>query len=85
MILLGNLSIKEMEARTGVTFPDDLVTFMESSHQEKAKDIQPGKWHCFDIPFNLVCGDIKTATEIHRHLAPMSCQFKQSLQISLAK
>jgi len=84
-IQLGNLSIKEIERRSGVTFPQPLVEYMETRHQPKADGIAAGKWHCFDIPFNLLCGDRETATEIHRHLAPLSSQFQEKLQISLTK
>ena len=83
-ILLGNLSVEEIENRSGVTFPLELVSYMESRQQHKAADVEPGKWHCFDIPFTLVCGDMETAVEIHKYLSPLSNRFKESLQISLA-
>ena len=85
MIMLGNLSIKEMETRTGIKFPADLVAYMGAKHQDKAEDVMPGKWHCFDIPFTLVCGDMDTATEIYSHLKSMSGDFKHQLHISLQK
>ena len=82
-IYLGNLSIKEMEARTGVTFPADLVEEMEKTHQSEASNIKPGHWHCFDIPFMLVCGDRPTAEKIYGHLAPLAGGFAQQMQIGL--
>lgn len=82
-VLLGNLSIKEIEERSGVAFPAALVRYMTPRKQDKAANIKPGKWHCFDIPFTLVCGDQSTAEEIFSHLAPMSKDFKEQLQISL--
>ena len=84
-MLLGNLSIKDIERRAGVKFPDELVAYMKARHQQEASNIKPGHWHCFDIPFNLLCGDMETAKEIHRHLAPLSGDFKQPLRISLSK
>lgn len=81
--MLGNLSIEEMECRSGVKFPDELVEYMTPRKQEQAGSVGNGKWHCFDIPFNLVCGDMETATEIHNHLSPFSKDFKKPLQISL--
>jgi hypothetical protein len=72
-----------MEKRSGVTFPTELVEYMQSRHQAVASKIQPGKWHCFDVPFLLLCGDRETATEIHKHLAPLG--LKCQLQISLQK
>ena len=83
-ILLGNMSIKEIETRTGVKFPDALIAYMEPRRQMSAENISAGKWHCFDIPFTLVCGDRETATEIYKHLSPISGQFKRQLQIALS-
>lgn len=85
MIQLGNLSIAEIEKRSGVKFPEELVNYMEPRRQQKAEGVKAGQWHCFDIPFNLLCGDMETATEIHKHLAPFSSDFKEPLQISLTK
>lgn len=81
--MLGNLNIKEIERRAGITFPSELAEYMKSRHQSKAEGVKRGQWHCFDIPFTLLCGDRETATEIHKHLAPLSGDFKQPLQISL--
>ena len=82
-IYLGNLSIEEMEHRSGVNFPEILKEYMGSRRQESAEDVQQGKWHCFDIPFVLVCGDMETAVEIHSHLKEFSGGFKEPLEIAL--
>lgn len=84
-IYLGDLSINAIEKRVGIKFPDELKNFMESRHQSTASNIQKGKWHCFDIPFTLVCGDMETAKEIYKYLAPFSDDFKEPLLISLQK
>tara|TARA_R110000782_G_scaffold172672_2_gene264281 strand:+ start:1208 stop:1477 length:270 start_codon:yes stop_codon:yes gene_type:complete len=84
MILLGNLSISQIEQRAGVAFPADLKAYMQTRHQSEAANVKPGKWHCFGFPFNLTCGDIHTATEIHRHLAPLSDDFSEELHISIS-
>jgi len=83
-IYLGNLSIDEIEKRSGVEFPQDLKEYMEPRKQESASNIAKGKWHCFDIPFVLVCGDKETATEIYGHLNAFSSDFKEPLQILLS-
>ena len=82
-MLLGNLNIEQIEKRSGVTFPKELKDYMKTRQQQSASNIKSGHWHCFDIPFNLVCGDRETAVEIHKHLAPLSSEFKEKLQISL--
>jgi hypothetical protein len=83
--MLGNLTIEQIEKRAGVKFPDELVEYMKPRWQQKAENVGIGKWHCFDLPFNLVCGDMETATEIHNHLKAFSRDFKEPLQISLTK
>lgn len=82
-IRLGNLSIEDIERRTGVRFPEELRDFMGNSRQEIATDIAEGKWHCFDLPFIIVCGDSKTAETIYKHLSPLSSQMKGLLQIGV--
>lgn len=82
--MLGNLTIDEMQKRAGVTFPKELVEYMEPRKQEEASNIKAGKWHCFDIPFTLLCGDRETATEIYKHLSPMSSDFKKKMRISIS-
>jgi len=83
-IYLGNLSINEMEKRSGVEFPQELRDYMEPRRQQSASNIKQGMWHCFDIPFMLVCGDMETATEIHRNLKRFGSDFKEPLQISIS-
>jgi len=82
-VYLGNLSVAEIEKRSGVEFPPELKAYMEPRRQQNASNIEKGRWHCFDIPFVLVCGDMETATKIHNHLKEFSSDFKESLQISL--
>lgn len=83
-IYLGNLGIEQIELRTGITFPHELREYMKGRKQESAANVAAGKWHCFDIPFTLVCGDRKTAEDIFKHLSPMSKDFKEPLQIALS-
>ena len=67
-MLLGNLNIKQIEDKLGIDFPDSLKSYiyiyMKSNHQSNAENIKKGKWHCFDIPFVLICGDKDTASTI---------------------
>ena len=83
-IMLGNLTVAEIEKRTGVTFSEELKQLMEKTHQAEANNIVDGRWHCFDIPFILVCGDKETATEIYSHLKYFSSNFREPLQIALS-
>lgn len=83
MIMLGNLTIEQIEARSGVEWPAALKELMASNHQPQASNVGAGKWHCFDIPFMLVCGDTETAQAIYGHLRPLTSEFKQQMQIGV--
>ena len=83
-IMLGNLSVKEIEERLGIEFPDDIKMFMKKTHQPQANNIQKGKWHCFDMPFNLVCGDMETALKIYNSVKNKSEEVKEPLSFSLS-
>jgi hypothetical protein len=83
--MLGNLSVKEMQQKSGIEFPVELIEYMEDRHQPEAENVKPEKWHCFDLPFTLVCGNMETAKEVFRHLSPLSSKFKQQMQISVER
>lgn len=84
-IYLGNLSVDDIELRTQVKFPTDLVEYLNKNRQQDAGHLQKDKWHCFDIPFVLACENIEMAKEIYMHLETMSDSFKEPLQISVQK
>jgi hypothetical protein len=84
-IMLGNLTVEDMQQRLGSEFPAELIEYMKERHQQYAQVIEAGKWHCFDVPFTVVCGDMDTAQEIYRHLSPLASSFKQSMQIAIDK
>ena len=84
-MMMGNLSIGEIETRAGVTFPESLKNYMIPRHQPLAEQVKESQWHCFDLPFTLLCGDIETATNIYKHLEPVSDLFKTQMNIAIAK
>jgi cell wall assembly regulator SMI1 len=83
-IMLGNLSVSQIEKRLGIEFPEETREFMKQTHQSKAANIMKGKWHCFDIPFNLMCGDMETATKIYNSVKERSSECKEALQFFLS-
>ncbi len=85
MIMLGNLTISEIESRIGIPFPEEIREFMDETHQDEASKIKPGKWHCFDIPFCLVCGDMKTAEKIYYSVKDRASEVKEQLKFSLSQ
>ena len=81
-ICLGNLTIKEIEDRLGVQFPEDIKSFMLSTHSPNAK-VAHGTWHCFDIPFVLVCADYETAKTIYEGVKHLHNECKVPLAFSI--
>lgn len=62
-IYLGNLSVEQIEERTGITLSDEHRDYMKAHRQETVNDtpIANEKWHCFDIPFMIMAGNKETA------------------------
>lgn len=84
-MMLGNLTESQIEKRLGIEFPEEIKEFMRKTHQSRAENVEIGKWHCFDIPFVMVCGDMDTATKIFKSLEPLSDQCQDTLRFSLSK
>lgn len=82
--MLGNLSVKQIESRLGIEFPQEIRDFMGKTHEPNANKIPKGKWHCFDMPFNLMCGDMETATRIFESVKEKSTECKERLIFSLS-
>lgn len=82
-IMLGNLTVDQIESRIGISFPEEIKTFMKENHQGEAANIKKGKWHCFDIPFYIVCGDVETATKIYNSVKERAGEVKEALQFSI--
>ena len=65
VIYLGNLSIEDIEKRTGITLTDEHRQYMNEHRQMEVNStpIKKGFWHGFDIPFMLMASDKETAKE----------------------
>lgn len=63
MIFLGNQTVDDMERRLHIKFSEEHRAFLEENRQQKVNDtpLEPGKWHCYDIPFMLMTHDKETA------------------------
>ena len=83
MRLLGNLSLGQIEERAGVSISAEAREELSAMRQEEAKHIAPGKWHCFDLPFMILCGDKPTAEKVLAILSVYDwSKAKEALQIS---
>lgn len=80
-IMLGNVSLNEIEKRCGIKIPETLRTKLINSHQDDA-DVTNNKWHCFDLPFCIVCGGEDLFNDIKNTLLPFAEDFKEELGIT---
>lgn len=81
-IMLGNLTLKQIEERTGISVSAEDRDILNGMRQEEAENIASGKWHCFDLPFVLVCGDRPTAEKMVKIWSAYDwAKAKQALQI----
>lgn len=62
-IYLGDVSVEQIEHRTGITLSDEDREYLKAHRQHKINNtkIERGCWHCFDIPFSFNAGDEETA------------------------
>ena len=81
-IMLGNLSIKQMEERLGIKLTAEDVKNMWG-HSSLAKLQSKDDWHCFDIPFMIACGCMDTAIRINSVLSPYADQMKCQISIGI--
>jgi len=58
---------------------------MRGSRQMEANNVQKGKWHCFDLPFEIVCGGMGVAEKIYYALKDKSEDVKEPLKFSVSK
>ena len=83
MIMLGNLTVEEIEYRLDISLSEEDKKTLKDSWQQKAENIESGKWHCFDIPFMIVCGDKQTAMKYNLMFANYDLSHvKQCCQLS---
>jgi len=82
-IYLGNLLISDIEKRLGIVIKQEHREWFIEHHQSNAQNIKTGKWHCFDIPFTIVCGDMETAVFVNDALKEFSSQMKTQIVISI--
>lgn len=83
MIMLGNLSLKQIEERTGISISSEDKKILGEMRQDRAENIAFGKWHCFDLPFMIVCGDKPTAVKVAEILSAYDwTKAKQTIQVS---
>lgn len=63
-IYIGNFTAHRMASEMGIELTQEDEKALEEIRQDDAQRIQPGKYHCFDIPRVIMCGDIDTCYKV---------------------
>ena len=84
IIYFGNVSVEQIEKRTGITLSDEHREYMKAHRQETVNGtpIADGEWHCFDMPFMIMTGNQETAERYRDMLSSYDwSNCKETLQI----
>ena len=88
IIQLGNLSVEQIEQRTGITLSEEHRKYMNEHRQEAVNNtpLEVGMWHCFDIPFMLMTSNKATAEKYLEMLSSYDwSKCKEALQIGFER
>lgn len=82
-MLLGNLTVEQIEKRLNITLSFSDRQRLKNTHQNKASGLIGESWHCFDMPFVMMCSNYSFAKEIYEIFAPYEKNMRTSFQIAL--
>jgi len=81
--MLGNLTVKDIEERLDITLSEEDRAALGAIRCNSANDIPADGWHCFDIPFMILCGSMKTHSEVCRILSPYSSMMTGNIKVAV--
>lgn len=81
--MLGNLTVEEMEHRLGITLTDEQRKRMSDIRCNDAQNIPEGQWHCFDIPFVVICGSLEVAYMWRDILEPKEKELQTRIEFAI--
>lgn len=80
-ILLGNLTVKELEEKHGFSLSDEHRQTLESMRQNTAQPIKNDKFHIFDLPRTILCGSEGIAIKVYEILKQYKIEGKINIAI----
>jgi hypothetical protein len=84
MVFLGNLSAKRIARRLEIKLTPDELKTLDDMRQDSARNLPPDKWHCFDMPFYLICGSQETADKVGAILRPYTQQMSGQITVAVS-
>lgn len=82
-MMLGNLTPDEIEQRLNIKLSSEHKKQLTDTWQPQANNIAKDKWHCFDIPFCMVCGCQETAEKFRDIFLTYDLSKATAFQITL--
>ena len=82
-VYFGNLSTTRMASEMGIELSDEDIKTLDDMRQDDAQKILPGRFHCFDGPRVIVCGDMDTCLKVNAVL--QKYKVKGLWQIAMAQ
>lgn len=82
-IYLGNLTTKQIENRLGIELTQAERSELDALREETTSRVHGRDvWHCYDIPFVIVCGSYGVCTKIRDIMSAYADRMKGTLQIA---
>lgn len=75
MLMLGNLSPEEIAERLKIKFTEEDLAYLKKNRQEKVCEtpLKPHAWHCYDIPFMMMCPTRSDAASMYARFKKYKC------------
>ncbi len=81
-MLLGNLSVEQIEKEYGVEFSAEDKEWLKTHRQENVSILlEKDKWHCFDMPRVIATGSEEFRDELYHRLSKYD--FKGKIMIAI--
>lgn len=83
-VYLGNVTIEEIQERVGTVFEPEDIERLKKTYSDDATVAGKEKWHCFEIPFAIVCGSTETAENVVGILTKYAGKFTRRVAIEVS-
>ena len=82
-IYLGNLSVKQMQDRLGITLTDQDFNALNNMRECVIDNVSADQMHIYDIPFMVYCGSYDTAVKVKDILSPYGKDMTRTISIGI--
>jgi uncharacterized protein YlxP (DUF503 family) len=83
-VYLGNLTVEQIQERLGTVFEPEDIERLKKTYSDDASVAGKDKWHCFEIPFAIVCGSTETAENVVGILKNYAGKFTRRVAIEVS-